>query len=61
MDIDRNEYKVMALRERMAQIVSEYEDRIADLRVELTIVSQRLERYETEREAELDAQASEDK
>lgn len=40
--MDRNELKVMALRERVAQLTAEYEDKVADLRVELTIVSQEL-------------------
>lgn len=38
--MDRNELKIMALRERVAQLTAEYEDKVADLRVELTIVSQ---------------------
>lgn len=40
--MDRNELKIMALRERVAQLTADYEDKVADLRVELTLVSQEL-------------------
>lgn len=39
----REGLKIMALRERVATLTAEYEDKVADLRVELTIVSQELE------------------
>lgn len=35
--MDKNELKVIALRERIAQLTAEYEDKVADLRVALTI------------------------
>lgn len=41
--LTRDQFKVLALRERVAQLTAEYEDKVADLRVELTFVSQELE------------------
>jgi chromosome segregation ATPase len=38
--MDRNALKIQALREKISEIVSQNEDKIADLRVELTVVSQ---------------------
>lgn len=53
--MDRNELKVMALRERVAALTADYEDKVADLRVELTLVSQELEEFKSkEAEAEKD-------
>lgn len=49
--MDRNELKIMALRERVAQLTAEYEDKVADLRVELTLVSQELEEYKQDADA----------
>lgn len=46
--MDRNELKIMALRERFAQQVSNYEDTVADLRVELTLQAQRIKELEGE-------------
>lgn len=40
------ELKVQALRERLAQIVTEYEDRVADLRVNLTLQQEQLQAYQ---------------
>lgn len=48
--MDKNELKVQALTERLAQVTAEQENRIADLRVELTIVS--LERDEYKKKVE---------
>jgi predicted nucleic acid-binding Zn-ribbon protein len=39
-ELERLKLKVMALRERVANITAEQEDKVADLRVELTLVSQ---------------------
>lgn len=50
--MDKNELKVMALRERVAQLTADYEDKIADLRVELTLLTQRLEELEKGQEGE---------
>lgn len=46
--MDRTELKVKALLERVSNLTTEYENKVADLRVELTVVSQ-------ERDAEVEA------
>ena len=38
--MDRKDLKIQALTQRLSTIVSQYEDKIADLRVELTVTSQ---------------------
>lgn len=38
--INKDELKTRALLERVANLTAEYEDKVADLRVELTVVSQ---------------------
>lgn len=40
---DKKDLKILALRERVAQLTAEYEDKIADLRVELTVTTAELE------------------
>lgn len=49
--MDKNELKIQALREalrdKVSSITDEYENRIADLRVEITQLSERLRQYET--------------
>ena len=50
--VTREEFKIAALRERIAQIVAEYEDRIAELRIELTILSQENEQLKGQAGAE---------
>lgn len=40
---DRNSLKEQALLERLSQIVAQYENQIAELRVELTLMSKKLE------------------
>lgn len=55
-NIDRNELKVQALTERVAQLTAEYENKIADLRVELTVVTNESQ----ERISELEAQVESD-
>jgi hypothetical protein len=37
--MDRKDLKIQALKERIAGLTTEYEDKNADLRVELTLVS----------------------
>lgn len=54
-NIDRNELKVMALRERVASLTAEYEDKVADLRVELTIVSQERDNLRAEKDENVQA------
>lgn len=38
-EVDRNQLFVQALQERMAQLVVEYESKVAELRVEFTILT----------------------
>lgn len=38
--MDKNELKVQALLERVSNLTAEYENKVADLRVELTMLSQ---------------------
>lgn len=40
--------KIQALRESISNHVANYEDKIADLRVEITVLSQRLQQAEQE-------------
>jgi hypothetical protein len=42
---DKKDLKILALRERVAQLTAEYEDKIADLRVELTVTTQEFEAF----------------
>lgn len=56
--LTRDQFKVLALRERVAQLTAEYEDKVADLRVELTFVSQELEQLK-QAQGQPDAEASE--
>lgn len=37
--MDRNELKVVALRERVSELTTAYEDRAADYRVEITLLT----------------------
>lgn len=46
--MDKNELKVQALLERVSEITTTYENRVADLRVELTTVSQELQEVRVE-------------
>lgn len=46
--MDKQDLKIEALRQRIAEITAQYEDRIADLRVELTVLSQELEGFKKE-------------
>lgn len=38
-EFDKKDLKILALRERVAQLTAEYEDKVADLRVELTVLN----------------------
>lgn len=38
--MDRNELKIQALLEKISNMTAQYENQIADLRVDLTIISQ---------------------
>ena len=46
--MDKNELKVEALRQRVGQLTVEHEDRAADYRVEITLLTQRLQELEAE-------------
>lgn len=41
--MDRNELKVQSMKERYAKMVGNYEEEIAELRVEYTLLAQRFE------------------
>jgi hypothetical protein len=43
MTLDRNELKVQALLEKISTLTTNYENQIADLRVEITLVGQQLQ------------------
>ena len=43
-----NELKIVALKERMGQIVTDYEEKVADLRVIVTKQQQQLEHLESQ-------------
>lgn len=47
-ELDRKDLKIQALLEKLAANKAELENEIADLRVELTIVSQELEKFKEE-------------
>jgi uncharacterized coiled-coil protein SlyX len=49
---DRNSLKEQALLERLSQIVAQYENQIAELRVELTLMAKRLKGEDAPQEAE---------
>lgn len=44
--MDEKDLKIMALKEQFAEAVSQYQDRIADLRVANTVLQQRVEQAE---------------
>lgn len=41
--MDRKELKIQALLEKVASLTAQYENQVADLRVDLTVVSQELQ------------------
>lgn len=52
--LDRKDLKIQALLEKVSSMTAQYENQVADLRVDLTIVSQELETYHR-RDAEAQA------
>lgn len=40
--------KIQALKESISNLVANYEEKVADLRVEITVLSQRLQQFEQE-------------
>jgi uncharacterized coiled-coil protein SlyX len=50
--MDRKDLKIQALLEKLSQVSTQKENEIADLRVELTIVSQELNELRAEKEGE---------
>lgn len=56
-EVTREGMKIMALTERVAQLTADYENKIADLRVELTIVSQELQ---ARKDADVPTETAED-
>lgn len=51
---DRKDLKIQALLERFSELTSQYENRIADLRVEFTITSEQYERALSEARSEIE-------
>lgn len=58
-NIDAKELKSQALTQRVAELTAEYENKIADLRVALTIVSAELEELKADGAQDNDAGPSE--
>lgn len=56
--LDRKDLKVQALRERIAQLSVEHEDRASDLRVEVTLLNQQLQEF-AQKNVELQARLDE--
>ena len=46
--MDKNELKIQALLERVSSLTAQYENQVADLRVELTMVSQTRDQLQLE-------------
>ncbi len=46
--LDRKDMKILALRQRIAEIVVEYEDKDADRRIEITELAERAQKAEAE-------------
>lgn len=46
--MDRNELKVQALLEKISNLTTNYENQVADLRVEVTMLTQELQRTQSE-------------
>lgn len=53
--VDRKDLKIQALLEKVSNMTAQYENQVADLRVELTVVSQELEEA---RQAAADVEAA---
>jgi hypothetical protein len=52
--VTKEQLKILALRERVANLTAEYEDKIADLRVELTVTAQENEQLKKQLQGEGD-------
>jgi hypothetical protein len=50
MEFDKQQLKNIALRQRIGELTSEYEDKVANLRVEVTILTNNLEKIQEERD-----------
>jgi len=59
-ELTREELKIMALRERVATLTTDYEDKVADLRVELTLVAQERDALKSQLEGEPDVPATDE-
>lgn len=55
--MDEKDLKITALKQRIGEITSDYEDRIADLRVNITYQQQQLEQLQRQNQ-ELESQLS---
>lgn len=44
-NMDKKELKIQALKERLGTLVTSYENQIADLRVEVTVLTSELDEY----------------
>lgn len=55
MELDRKDLKIEALRQKVAKIVTDYEDKEADLRVEVTLLANERDQLQS-RVNELEAQ-----
>lgn len=49
---DRKDLKIQALLEKIANLTASYEDQVADLRVELTMVADELEKFNSTTETQ---------
>ena len=48
--MDRNELKIQALLEKISSLTANYENQVADYRVEITLLTQRVEELENQQE-----------
>jgi hypothetical protein len=49
MDLDRKDLKIQALLEKISSLTTQYENQIADLRVELTLVADEAAQAQSEK------------
>jgi hypothetical protein len=49
MDLDRKDLKIQALLEKISSLTTQYENQIADLRVELTLVAEEAAQAQSEK------------
>jgi hypothetical protein len=50
--MDRNELKIQALLEKISNLTANYENQVADYRVEITFLTQRVEELEKQQEGD---------